>query len=75
MRVAPIGLYFNVRGRDIRDICRYGAMTAAMTHGHPLGWMPAAEDLNDIEAIHQLGEGRVAEETLAVAVYCDQVFR
>ncbi len=122
MRVAPIGLYFNDRGRDIKDICRFGAETAAITHGHPLGWMPAAalvqiiheiaqdnetildatlhalnsideiypeskerdyftnliekaidlaaEDMNDIKAIHQLGEGWVAEETLAIAVYC-----
>ncbi len=122
MRVAPVGLYFNDRGRDIRDICRFGAETAALTHGHPLGWMPAAalvqiiheiaqagetvldatlhalnsvdeiypeskdrdyftnliekaidlaaEDMNDIKAIHQLGEGWVAEETLAIAVYC-----
>ena len=122
MRVAPIGLYFNDRGHDIRDICRFGAETAALTHGHPLGWMPAAalaqiiheiaqdnetildatlhalnsideiypeseerdyftnliekaidlaaEDMNDIRAIYRLGEGWVAEETLAIAVYC-----
>ena len=42
MRVAPIGLYFNDRKKDIRDICRFGAETAALTHGHPHGWMPAA---------------------------------
>ena len=24
MRVAPIGLYFNDRKKDIRDICRFG---------------------------------------------------
>ncbi len=122
MRVAPIGLYFNDRGHDIREICRLGAETAALTHGNPLGWMPAAalahmiheiaqdngtildaalhaldavdgiwpesrerkyftdliekaidlaaEDMKDIEAIHRLGEGWVAEETLAIAVYC-----
>lgn len=122
MRVAPIGLYFNDRGMDIRDICRFGAETAALTHGHPLGWMPAAalvqiihevsqdnmllleavlhslntideicpksterdaftsliekainlasENMNDLEAIHQLGEGWVGDEALAIAVYC-----
>ena len=122
MRVAPIGLYFNDRGMDIRDICRISAETAALTHGHPLGWMPAAalvqiihevsqdsENLpdavmhsletveeiyperkesrvftnlirkavdlasgkqNDLDAIHQLGEGWVGEEALAIAVYC-----
>ena len=28
------------------------------------------EDLDDLAAIHTLGEGWVAEETLAIAVYC-----
>ena len=122
MRVAPIGLYFNDRDMDIREICRIGAEAAALTHGHPLGWMPAAalvqiiheisqdnaspleaaqhtlkaisesypeskerdtlilltekaiclasEHTSDIQAIHQLGEGWVGEEALAIAVYC-----
>ena len=30
----------------------------------------ASTDRKDLEAIHQLGEGWVAEETLAIAVYC-----
>lgn len=30
----------------------------------------AYSDIKDIEAIHQLGEGWVAEETLAIAVFC-----
>ena len=122
MRVAPIGLYFNDSQMDVKDICRFGAEAAALTHGHPLGWMPAAalvqimhevsqngailleavlhalntideiypeseerdsftnliekaidlasEDMNDIKAIHQLGEGWVGDEALAIAVYC-----
>ena len=122
MRVAPIGLCFNDRGEDIRKICRLGAEAAALTHGHALGWMPAAalaqiihevsqdgetildatihaldtvdemwpesreredftrlmekaidlaaEDMNDLDAIHRLGEGWVADEALAIAVYC-----
>ncbi len=122
MRVAPVGLYFNGRKKDIRDICRFGAETAALTHGHPHGWMPAAalaqivhevsqdgtilpeavlhslntidkiypetkeriaftnliekaidlaaEDMDDLDAIHLLGEGWVGDETLAIAVYC-----
>lgn len=122
MRVAPIGLYFNDRERDIRDICRIGAEAAALTHGHPLGWMPAAAlvqiihevsqdnailleavlhalntldemfpeskerdsftslietaidlasgNMDDLDAIHQLGEGWVGDEALAIAVYC-----
>ena len=122
MRIAPIGLYFNDRNMDIRNICRFGAETAALTHGHPLGWMPAAaltqiihevsqdnailleavlhalntideiypeskerdsftnliekaielasEEMDDLGAIHQLGEGWVGDEALAIAVYC-----
>ena len=122
MRAAPVGLYFNDRRRPVEEICRIGAEAAAVTHGHILGWMPAAAlaqiiheisqngdpvydavmktlytqdemwpdtdeketflelmrkavdlasgDRNDLEAIHALGEGWVAEETLAVAVYC-----
>ncbi|MBR3431356.1 MAG: ADP-ribosylglycohydrolase family protein [Clostridia bacterium] len=122
MRVAPIGLYFNGREMPVEEIARIGAEAAAITHGHILGWLPAAalvqiiheisqndvsvfdavmktlntqEEMwpdsdrktyflklmrravglagakqNDLEAIHQLGEGWVAEEALAIAVYC-----
>lgn len=122
MRVAPIGLYFNDKTLGIEDIDRIGAEAAALTHGHELGYIPAAafvhiihrisecgdsiidavtnavaaipdlfpnsvhmsefialidkaielsdSDLNDLDAIHQLGKGWVAEETLAIAVYC-----
>ncbi len=122
MRVAPVGLYFNDRGTDVREIAYIGAQAAAITHGHDLGWMPAAalaqivhevsqddtsvreatmhaldtaaemwpeskdlgyfleltnralelagQETDDLEAIHALGEGWVAEETLAIAVYC-----
>lgn len=126
MRSAPIGLYFaNGNHTDMkpREIDLIGAEAAAITHGHELGYIPAAafvhiinllannenisvldavadsvvvmrkifkasEQLeyfhrlmekaahlantsdDDIEAIHKLGEGWVAEETLAIAVYC-----
>ena len=122
MRVAPIGLFFNSKEIDIQQIDRIGADAAALTHGHPLGWLPAAalvhiitrivhEDFSieeavrdmqtsiraqfghfheteymmelvdkavelagksedDKEAIWKLGEGWVAEETLAIAIYC-----
>ena len=122
MRVAPIGLYFNDKGMPVQEIAGIGAGAAAITHGHILGWMPAAalvqiihevsqddesvlnavlhsldtvtemwpetkereylvsliekavdlagEEMDDLEAIHLLGEGWVAEETLAIAVYC-----
>lgn len=121
MRVAPIGLYF--AEKDIEALDMIGAEAAALTHGHALGYMPAAalvhivhlaahhpektllfavkdsmraltelfpdeeclpallalmqkaivlsgENLDDVDAIRALGEGWVAEETLAIAVYC-----
>ena len=126
MRVAPIGLYLpdNENMRMPQDeIDMIGAEAAALTHGHPLGYIPAAalvhivslashwdglsltevvddmknaiseqfadskylnpftelvdkavalakSNMSDEDAIRQLGEGWVAEETLAIAIYC-----
>lgn len=120
MRVAPAGIaladFF-----EPKQIAEVGAEIAALTHGHPLGYIPAAaltsiiaalhlgaeikeavtdsvkltldmfsgaphigefdsvmnfavnlvaENISDLEAIEQIGEGWVAEEALAIAVYC-----
>lgn len=120
MRVAPAGIaladFF-----EPKQIAEVGAEIAALTHGHPLGYIPAAaltsmiaslfhgaaikeavtdsvkltldtfsgaphigefdsvmnfavnladENTSDLEAIEQIGEGWVAEEALAIAVYC-----
>ena len=122
MRVAPIGLYFNDRRMRIEEIDRIGAEAAAITHGHPMGYIPgaalvhivhriaqddapvadairdaidamarmwpgsegmddftemmeaaldlAAQDVEDLDAIHRLGEGWVGDEALAIAAYC-----
>ena len=122
MRIAPIGLYLPRHINSIRKIDVIGAEAAAITHGHPLGFIPAAalthiiarcvisedslelivkeaiqtaaelfryekhieeftaimdrairfanEEMEDMTAIRELGEGWVAEETLAIAVYC-----
>lgn len=122
MRVAPIGLYFCDKRYEPEEIDIIGAKAAALTHGHELGYVPAAmivhiisrisehgdtileavndaisivpgifpeskymgellellekavalstENTDDLDAIRQLGEGWVAEETLAIAVYC-----
>lgn len=123
MRVAPIGLYFCDSDKSYDESDMLGAQTAALTHGHALGNIPAAvlvhiirriaenkdftlkyavtealgaahrlfpdshhmvylneliekavylseDDIDDITAIHRLGEGWVAEETLAISVYC-----
>ena len=122
MRVAPIGLFFCDCDVPEDFVPRLGAAAAALTHGHPLGWLPAAvltaairdiaqqgtpihtaicraldliDDIwpenqerlymrhlteqaldlaqssrSDLDAIHLLGAGWVAEETLAIGVYC-----
>lgn len=122
MRVAPVGLYLPKHMKSIKDVDMVGAEVAAITHSHPLGYIPAAalthiiarcvtseDDLRiiineavdvtkelfadneyidefcvlmkkamqlaegnipDLEAVRELGEGWVAEETLAIAVYC-----
>ena len=121
MRVAPIGLYRPSRHCGESDDM-IGAQAAALTHGHELGYIPAAalvhiislvshedislldavndaifaaqklfawadclgeftdimnkavalarSDMTDLEAIRRIGEGWVAEECLAIAVYC-----
>ncbi len=132
MRVAPVALYYNYiveQPQWLEDMCATAAKTAALTHGHPLGYMPAAalahiisraafggcpygnglhgilkeckelmqemfddepqtahlptmlslmeraeklaaNDKPDAENIESLGGGWVAEETLAIAIYC-----
>ena len=127
MRVSPIGLYFNPAKYSQAEIDLLGAQSAALTHGHQLGFLPAAalvhlinrivysegaapdtlyplvsetiqsvssqfssfskiEDLtsilykamelskdsshDDLTNISALGEGWVAEEALAISLYC-----
>lgn len=123
MRVAPIGLYFNDKRYSPIEVDLIGAEAAAITHGHELGYIPAAvlvhiiqlvtrdtdttllaaaqesmlamkacfpmaknldalfrlmkkaivlssREMNDRDAIRQLGEGRAAAEALAIAIYC-----
>lgn len=126
MRVAPVALLFIPHGNN-EEKAQLGATVAALTHGHSLGFLPAAmlayilseilypsensdtslsaiivssinkmkqlygkkyqrtsylntliqlavdlaeTDIEDCEAVVRLGEGWVAEETLAIAVYC-----
>ena len=121
MRVAPVAIYCHSRGISIDCADTMGAEAAAITHGHELGYIPAAmlvhilyrilegwgvpdavsdalskvppmypksehigeavelvehaialaaDDMDDLDAIRMLGEGWVAEQTLAIAVYC-----
>ena len=126
MRVAPVALRLQPSMKlPIRRIDWEAAQIAAITHGHPLGYMPAAvfshivtrivfpdgermplkeivfeardearrlferfdhvtdlaklidlavelseNEEDDLSNIHRLGEGWVAEEALAIAIYC-----
>ncbi len=42
MRVAPVGLFFDPAEHGIEKIDMTGAQVAALTHGHELGYLPAA---------------------------------
>lgn len=42
MRVAPIGLYFDVLREEQAKVDWLGTEAAALTHGHELGYIPAA---------------------------------
>lgn len=122
MRVAPVAL--NYKHMEMGTLDMEGAQIAAITHGHSLGYMPAAivthiincivfgeekktlknivieardkvaeifrgdrhlkeltdiidlaielsgNEADDLDNIHMLGEGWVAEETLGIALYC-----
>ena len=125
MRIAPLALHYQIQSGDLNELDLLGAKMSAITHGHPLGYMPSAVlthilnrlvypkdekfslrqivieardvvrnifgdneyvrklreliDLaielsenygDDLENIRRLGEGWVAEETLAIAIYC-----
>ena len=126
MRVAPVGCYFAKESEKAKNAALEGAEAAALTHGHTLGYIPAAflscliykiisnkadnhfRDLcdtisetykiiydmfknkehfkefgdlinkavelsksgtDDYDCIKELGQGWVAEETLAIALY------
>ena len=122
MRVAPLALNYHDIDIELLDI--EGAQLAAITHGHSLGYMPAAilthiinrivypekemtlkeivieakettkklfkndkylqtliniidlamelheNNDSDVDNIHRIGEGWVAEEALGIAIYC-----
>lgn len=122
MRIAPLGIHYGNVSPEI--LAKEAAELSAITHGHPLGYMPSAvltlmlqrivyeqekselkeivldaldatcevfsekghtdelchiielavelaeNDATDLDNIHLLGQGWVAEEALAIAIYC-----
>ncbi len=56
MRVAPIGLYFEEKKWSLDEIDMIGAQAAAITHGHSLGYIPAAALVHIVNVLsHQDG--------------------
>ena len=56
-RVAPIGAYLDPAQTAQEEIDRLGAEAAAITHGHVLGWLPAAALTHMISRIVYAGVG------------------
>ena len=61
MRAAPVGLYFAENRVPIAESDRIGAETAAITHGHPLGWLPAAALAHIIRFLIEHAGARIAD--------------
>ena len=70
MRVAPIGLvYPDWKGERLEMLDREGAEIAAITHGHPLGYIPAAFLTHVIhEAAFSGGDGKTLRGIVAEAL-------
>ena len=69
MRVAPVGLFFDSSRMDIKKIDRLGAEAAALTHGHSLGWLPAAAFVHIIARIvHENFSVEAAVEDMKISV-------
>ena len=56
MRVAPIGLYFCDKRYEPEEVDIIGAKAAALTHGHELGYIPAAMLVHIILRISAYGD-------------------
>lgn len=69
MRVAPIGLYFSEKDNvPIEEADRIGAEAAAITHGHELGWLPAAALVHIVRKLTEADEPSVltaVQDTIA----------
>ncbi len=58
MRAAPLGLHYRPEtDEDRRFLDQDGAAIAAITHGHPLGWLPAAIETHMI-GVGVYGDGK-----------------
>lgn len=75
MRVAPIGLYFiDNKHYEPEEIMLIGAQTAALTHGHELGYIPAAALVHIIRCLAQEGSHSVLEAVKESLSWCRILF-
>lgn len=63
MRVAPIGLYFDKEAYGTERVDLIGAKVAAITHGHPLGFVSAAA------MVHIINNAAHTDENLYTIIY------
>ena len=72
MRVAPVAIHGHRKGWDIEKTDRMGAAAAAITHGHPLGYMSAAA-LVDI--VYRILDGETIEDAVYISAnYMEQLY-
>ena len=77
MRVAPIALLYDgseAGNMDIRDLDKEGAYIAAITHGHPLGYMPAAVVTHIINRMVYGPEMSLKEAVIEARTTCGEIF-
>lgn len=71
MRVAPVGLYLTKHLKEIKAIDQVGVEVAAITHGHPLGYVPAAAFVHIIARIVTTEDSLEKIVAEAIEVVCE----
>jgi len=71
MRIAPVGLYFD----NPKKAAEIGARVAALTHGHPLGYISAAALTYLISIIIENPEKPLLELVRSTLRYIDKAYR
>lgn len=74
MRVAPIGLYFSEGKMDIASIDKIGAECAAITHGHELGYIPAAALVHMVSLLSHNNDITLLEAVTSSVRTMQQIF-
>ena len=74
MRVAPIGLYFDEAKMEPEAVDRLGAEAAALTHGHEMGYIPAAMQVHIIRLLSHNDEITLKEAVLSSMAAMERLF-